>query len=106
MDEFVEPSKETRKTRTTSKIFAPLQKDEPSYDDQSYEDDGQYYDEEGDVIRTIYKMSDKSGKMKEITEKSHPEVVESCQFMLRFVADNFAHFKAVFDTIYNFEFDK
>lgn len=66
----------------------------------------QYYDEEGDVIRTIYKMSDKSGKMKEITEKSHPEVVESCQFMLRFVADNFAHFKAVFDTIYNFEFDK
>ena len=40
-------SKEPRKTRTTSKIFAPLQKDEPSYDDQSYEGDGQYYDEEG-----------------------------------------------------------
>ena len=63
----------------------------------------QYFGEEGNVIRTIYKMSDKSGKMKEITEKSHPEVVEGCQFMLHFVADNFAHFKAVFDAIYNFE---
>ena len=66
----------------------------------------QYYDEEGKVLRTIYKISDESGKMKEITEKSHPEVVKSCQFLLNFAIDNFAHFKAMFDAIYNFEFSK
>lgn len=66
----------------------------------------QYYGEDGSVIRTLYKMSDKSGKMMEINEKSHPEVVEGCQFLLQFAKDNFAHFKAVFDAIYNFEFSK
>ena len=66
----------------------------------------QYYGEDGNVIRTLYKMSDNSGKMMEINEKSHPEVVEGCQFLLQFAKDNFAHFKAVFDAIYNFEFSK
>lgn len=66
----------------------------------------QYYGEDGDVIRTIYKMSDNSGKMMEINEKSHPEVVKGCQFLLQFAKDNFAHFKSVFDAIYNFEFSK
>lgn len=60
----------------------------------------QYYDEAGEVIRTIYKTSDKDGKMKEISGNSTSEVVESGKFMLRFVSDNFAHLKAVFDAIY------
>ena len=35
-----------------------------------------YYDENGKNIRSIFKMMDKNGKMKEITTKSHPEVVK------------------------------
>ena len=61
----------------------------------------QYYDEAGEVIHTIYKTSDKDGKMQKISANSNSEVVESGKFMLRFVSDNFAHLKAVFDAIYN-----
>ena len=62
----------------------------------------QYYDAEGNAIRTIYKTSDKDGKMKESNENSDSEIVQSGKVMLRFVADNFAHHKAVFDTVYNY----
>lgn len=65
----------------------------------------QYYDAEGNAIRTIYMTSDKNGKMKEIKD-SDSEIVQSGKFMLRFVGDNFAHLKAMFDTIYNYNTNK
>ena len=56
-----------------------------------------YYDENGNVIRSIFKMMDKNGKMKEITEKSHPEVVKELDGI---AAPEFNYVKKIFDAIY------
>ena len=56
-----------------------------------------YYDENGNVIRSIFKMMDKNGKMKEITEKSHPEVVKELDGI---TSPQFNYVKKIFDAIY------
>ena len=56
-----------------------------------------YYDENGNVIRSIFKMMDKNGKMKEITTKSHPEVVKELDGL---TAPDFKYVKNIFDAIY------
>ena len=54
-----------------------------------------YFDENGEMIRSIYKMSDENGKMKEFTEKTHPELLN--ELYLDF---DFSYIKNVFDAIY------
>ena len=56
-----------------------------------------YFDENGKVIRSIYKMMDENNKMKEITEKSHPEVVKELD---ENVSPEFNYVKGIFDAIY------
>ena len=56
-----------------------------------------YFDEAGKEIRSIYKMSDENGKMKEITEKSHPAVMEEISNSF---SVEFSYFKDIFDAIY------
>jgi len=56
-----------------------------------------YYDENGNVIRSIFKMMDQNGKMKEITSKSHPEVVKE---LSGYVSPEFSYVKKIFDAIY------
>lgn len=56
-----------------------------------------YYDETGKEIRAIYKMSDKNGKMMEITEKSHPEIMEEISISY---SVQFSYLKDIFDAIY------
>lgn len=54
-----------------------------------------YFDENGKQIRSIYKMSDENGKMKEFTEKSNPELMNEIYF-----DTDFSYIKNVFDAIY------
>jgi hypothetical protein len=56
-----------------------------------------YYDENGKIIRSIFKMMDKNGKMKEITKKSHPEVVKELDGL---TSPDFKYVKNIFDAIY------
>ena len=56
-----------------------------------------YYDENGNVIRSIYKLKDENGKMKEITAKSHPEVLEELD---SYANPRFSYVKKIFDAIY------
>ena len=56
-----------------------------------------YYDENGKVIRSIYKMKDENGKMKEITATSHPEVLKELD---ESVTPEFKYVKGIFDAIY------
>ena len=56
-----------------------------------------YYDENGNIIRSIFKMMDKNGKMKEITTKSHPEVVQELDGL---TSPDFNYVKMIFDAIY------
>ena len=56
-----------------------------------------YYDENGKNIRSIFKMMDKNGKMKEITTKSHPEVVKELDGL---TSPDFKYVKNIFDAIY------
>ena len=56
-----------------------------------------YYDENGNIIRSIFKMMDKNGKMKEITTKSHPEVVKELDGL---TSPDFKYVKNIFDAIY------
>ena len=56
-----------------------------------------YYDENGEVIRSIYKLMDKNGKMKEITSKSNPEVVKELDGL---TSPDFNYVKKIFDAIY------
>jgi hypothetical protein len=56
-----------------------------------------YYDENGKVIRSIFKLMDENGKMKEITSKSHPEVVKELD---EITSPSFDYVKKIFDAIY------
>lgn len=56
-----------------------------------------YYDANGNIIRSIFKMMDKNGKMKEITTKSHPEVVKELDGL---TSPDFKYVKNIFDAIY------
>lgn len=56
-----------------------------------------YYDANGKEIRSIYKMKDDQGKMKEFTEKSHPEVMKELE---NYVSPDFDYVKGIFDAIY------
>ena len=56
-----------------------------------------YYDENGKNIRSIYKLMDENGKMKEITSKSHPEVVKELD---NYAIPDFDYVKMIFDAIY------
>ena len=56
-----------------------------------------YYDENGKVIRSIFKMMDKDGTMKEITSKSHPEIVKELDGL---ASPDFDYVKKIFDAIY------
>ena len=56
-----------------------------------------YYDENGNIIRSIFKLMDKNGKMKEITTKSHPEVVQELDGL---TSPDFNYVKMIFDAIY------
>lgn len=53
-----------------------------------------YYDEKGKVIRSIYKMLDENGKMKEMTA-SQAEILKKCSYETAFT-----YMKNVFDAIY------
>lgn len=57
-----------------------------------------YYDENGHIIRTIYKMSDENGKMQEFTAKSHPKILESINY---YINPSFSYIQKIFDAIYN-----
>ena len=73
-------------------------------DDASKIELRRYYDENGNIIRLITKMSDESGRMKEINENDNPEVMEQLSYVLE--DDGLASFtrmKAVFDAVYNQE---
>lgn len=56
-----------------------------------------YYDEKGNVIRTIYKTLDENGKMKEISE-SQVKPIKGL-----FLDPDFTYVKSVFDAIYSNE---
>ena len=56
-----------------------------------------HYDENGKNIRSIFNMMDKNGKMKEITTKSHPEVVKELDGL---TSPDFKYVKNIFDAIY------
>lgn len=56
-----------------------------------------YYDEDGNVIRSIYKLKDENGTMKEITKTSHPEVFKELD---ESVSPEFKYVKGIFDAIY------
>jgi hypothetical protein len=56
-----------------------------------------YYDENGKIIRSIFKLMDENGKMKEITSKSHPEVVQELDGL---TSPDFNYVKMIFDAIY------
>ena len=56
-----------------------------------------YYDENGNTIRSIFKLMDENGKMKEITSKSHPEVVKELD---NYTNPDFNYVKTIFDAIY------
>lgn len=56
-----------------------------------------YYDENGKIIRSIFKLMDEDGKMKEITSKSHPEVVQELDGL---TSPDFNYVKMIFDAIY------
>lgn len=56
-----------------------------------------YYDENGKIIRSIFKLMDEKGKMKEITSKSHPEVVQELDGL---TSPDFDYVKMIFDAIY------
>ena len=58
----------------------------------------QYFDENGDIIRSIYKMLDESGNMKEIT-KSQSKIIEEIDISST-NASSFLYFKQIFDAIY------
>lgn len=62
-----------------------------------------YYDVEGNVIRSIYKMSDKNGKMQTITEKNNPEIFKEISWEIQSYPSDFTYLKKVFDTIYKNE---
>lgn len=54
-----------------------------------------YYDENGKLIRSIYKTLDENGKMKEFTEKSHPGLLDELYY-----SPEFDYVKKIFDAIY------
>lgn len=68
-----------------------------SVDDSSEFEVRYYFDENGNVIRSIYKKMDQNGKMKEITSKSHPEAVEEID---GYASPEFNYVKEIFKAIY------